>query len=409
MQNKIKHLAKTFHPARLTSLANYLLKDEAISGKFIIGAAILALVIVNSPLSHMYQGVWSTMLSIGLGDWSISMDLQHWVSEALMAFFFLAVGLEIRRELARGELKDKRTAMLPVAAALGGMLVPAMIYISINFESDSLSGWAIPTATDIALAIGVLALLGRRIPSSIRIFLLTLAIVDDILAVVVIALFYSSGLQIVPLLFALGIVVLLYVLRQSRYLTLPLYILAGIALWIAVYQSGIHASITGAILGLLAPLFLRNGQEISIAERVEKAIIPITTIVVVPLFAFANTGIILSVKSFNDASALQIASGIILGLVVGKVIGIVVATWIMVRLGFAQLPSGSTWNHIIGVGMLAGIGFTVSIFITKLAFTDPAHVDVAKISIFVASLISAVVGYFALRLMNPKTGEINLE
>lgn len=409
MQHKIKHLARNLHPARLTSLATYLLKDEAISGKFIIVAVALALLMVNSPLIHFYQHIWTTTLSIGFADRAISMDLQHWVSEALMALFFLAVGLEIRRERMTGELKDRRTAILPIAAAIGGMLVPALIYSFINYGSDSLNGWAIPTATDIALAIGVLALVGRRIPSSLRIFLLTLAIVDDVIAVSVIALFYTAELHILPMMVAMAIMSVIYSLERMHQLTLPIFILFGVALWITVYLSGIHASITGVVLGLLAPLAVGRNQVKSVAERVEKAIIPITTLIVVPLFAFANAGIILSFESFRDSSATQIASGIILGLVVGKVLGIVSASWIVIKLNLARLPSGSSWNQIIGVGMVAGIGFTVSIFITELAFTNQEHIEIAKMSIFIASIISAVLGYFALRFMNPRTGEIELE
>jgi Na+:H+ antiporter, NhaA family len=397
------------HPARLTSLAYYLLRDEAISGRLIIGAVIFALVAANSPIRDSYQAILDTKLSVGLGSWAISMDLQHWISDALMAFFFLVVGLELSRELDKGELKERRTAALPMAAALGGMLIPALIYVALNAGSGSIRGWAIPTATDIALAIGILALLGRRIPSSIRIFLLTLAIVDDVLAVIIIAVFYSTGIKMPMLLLGLAITILLYVLKNLRSITLPIFVLAGIILWIVVYLSGIHASITGAVIGLLAPLALSNSNDKSIAERVERAVIPFTTFIVVPLFAFANTGILISLNSFESESAFKIAGGIIVGLVVGKVLGIVGATWLMVKLGISSLPARSTWNQIIGVSMLAGIGFTVSIFVTELAFTNEDYISVSKISIFIASALSALIGYVSLRFLNPKTGEIDIE
>lgn len=370
---------------------------------------ILAIIAANTSLSSAYESLFHTKLSFGLGTFSLSLDLRHWISDGLMAFFFLVVGLELSRELDRGELKKFRTAALPFAAAVGGMLVPALMYTIFNYGTDSMRGWAIPTATDIALAVGVLALLGKRIPSSIRIFLLTLAIVDDVLAVIIIAIFYSTGINVSMLLIGSGIATMLYGLRNSKYMNMPLYILAGISLWIVVYQSGIHSSITGAILGLLAPLVLSDKNEISIAVRTERAVIPFTTLLVVPLFAFANTGIPLSLESFQNEAAINIAGGVIVGLVAGKVIGIVGASWLMVKLGVASLPARSSWNQIIGVGMLAGIGFTVSIFVADLAFANDEYVSISKISIFAASALSAAIGYVSLRYMNAKTGVFDID
>lgn len=409
MKDKLQRLGSRLHPARLTSLAYYLLRDEALSGKLIIGAVVLALVAANTPLADAYDALWKTRLTVGLGEWSLAMDLRHWVSDGLMAFFFLVVGLELSRELDRGELRHHRSAILPFAAAIGGMAVPALIYVLFNLGSAALNGWAIPTATDIALAIGILALLGRRLPSSIRIFLLTLAIVDDVLAVLIIAVFYSTGINIAIVLVAAAFALAMYAVKNTKYMTVPAYVLCGLVLWVLVYQSGIHSSITGAILGLLAPLAITKGKHVSVAERVEKAVIPFTTFIVVPLFAFANTGIVFALSSFDNATAVQIAGGIVVGLAVGKVLGILGATWLMVRLRLARLPTRATWNQIIGVSMLAGIGFTVSIFITELAFTNEDFINAAKISIFIASLISAVVGYVSLRYLNPKTGEIELD
>lgn len=403
MTDKLKQLARKLHPARLSSLASYLLRDEAISGKLIIGAVVLALIAANTPLSAIYDSLWQTKLNVGIGDWSLSLDLRHWITDALMAFFFLVVGLELRRELANGELKNKKTAALPFAAAVGGMVVPALVYVFLNFGSESLKGWAIPTATDIALAIGILALLGRRIPSSIRIFLLTLAIIDDIAAVIIIAIFYSAGINVTLILLGILIAGFIFFTKNTKYMTMPLYIVAGVLLWLVVYNSGIHASITGALLGLLAPVVVSKRHEVSIAERIERRIIPFSTLIVVPLFAFATTGIALTLDSFQDDSALRIAGGIIIGLVAGKVVGILGASWLMVRFGFASLPSRSNWNHIIGVGMLAGIGFTVSIFVTELAFAEEQFVSIAKISIFIASVASAGIGYFALRFLGRHT------
>lgn len=397
MKNKLKHIAKQMHPARLPALVSYLLRDEAVSGRLIIGATMLALLAANTALASIYEGLWQTTLTIGVGDWVIAKDLRHWVSEALMAIFFLVVGLELKRELVQGELRRFKTALLPFAAAIGGMVIPALIYLSLNGGSGGSAGWAIPMATDIAFAIGILALLGRRIPSSVRLFLLTLAIVDDIGAVIVIAIFYSIGLNIPMLLFAATIGAGLVLLRKSRFVTMPVFIIAAAALWVTINASGVHASIAGALIGLLAPITLHPVRRKSIAERLERVAIPISTLLVVPLFAFANTGVALSPSNFRGDDAMPVAAGIIMGLVVGKVVGIVGASWLMVRLGYADLPSGANWRHIVGVGFLAGIGFTVAIFVTELAFMDEDHVVIAKISVFAASIISAIVGLLVLR------------
>lgn len=397
MERKILKIAKALHPARIPELASYLLKDEAISGKFIIGATVLALIIANSVLGAEYEALWNTHLNIGLGNWSIDKDLRHWIDQALMAIFFLVVGLELKRELVRGELRRFRTAALPFAAALGGMIVPAAIYLAFNMNTEATNGWAIPMATDIAFAIGILALVGKAIPSSIRLFLLTLAIVDDIGAVLVIAIFYSAGINLLMLGIAVILCVVIAALGQKRKLSMPLYIAGCVALWLAVNASGVHASIAGALMGLLAPLVSFDKRKESIAERAEHALIPISTFIVVPLFAFANTGIVLTLSSFQDNSAAPIAAGVILGLALGKVLGIFGASWLMIKLKYADLPSGSDWNHMLGVGFLAGIGFTVSIFVTELAFDQEAFITVSKLSIFIASAISGFLGLVILK------------
>lgn len=397
LKDKLTLIAKKLHPARLTALASYLLKDEAISGKLIIGATILALIAANTTLSSMYTNFLHTDLTIGIGKWTVSKDILYWINEGLMAIFFLVVGLELKRELFKGELRNIKTASLPFAAAIGGMVVPALIYIGLNHGTSSANGWAIPMATDIAFAIGVLALLGRRIPSSIRLFLLTLAIVDDIGAVIVIAFFYSTGIDLTMLLLTVLLTVLVVILQRIKLLTMPVFVVIAISIWIAVNSSGVHPSIAGVIIGLLAPLTVASSRKHSLAERLERFIIPISTLIVVPLFAFANTGIILSLDSFQNTSALPIASGIILGLVVGKIVGIFGASWLMVRFKLSNLPARANWNHIIGVGFLAGIGFTVAIFVTELAFVSKEYVAIAKISIFVASIISGIIGLAILR------------
>lgn len=379
-----------------------MLRDEAISGKLILGATLLALIVANTGLKSIYEALWQTDLNLGLGNWVLSQDLRHWVNEGLMAIFFLVVGLELKRELVKGELKKFKTASLPIAAAIGGMIIPAVLYMSLNMAGDGFRGWAIPMATDIAFAIGILAFLGKRIPSSLRIFLLTLAIVDDIGAVIIIAVVYSTGINLAMLLLATVISIFLLLMRRNTLLTMPIFVIAGITLWLAVNGSGVHASIAGALLGLLAPLGFAAKRRESIAESLERFTIPISTLLIIPLFAFANTGIILSFNSFQNDDALPIAGGIVLGLVVGKVIGIVLASWLMVRLKFSDLPYGSSWSHIIGVGLLAGIGFTVSIFMAEIAFTDQQFIDISKLAIFAASAISGALGFAVLKLIPNK-------
>lgn len=397
LKDKLVQITKRLHPARFSELASYLLKDEAISGKLIIGATVLALLAANTALGSSYNSFLHTNLTIGLGDWTLSKDLQHWIDEGLMAIFFLVVGLELKRELIKGELRKIKTATLPFAAAIGGMIVPALIYMIINKGGDSFSGWAIPMATDIAFAVGILALLGKRVPSSIRLFLLTLAIVDDIGAVIVIAVFYSSGINLLMLAITAAIAILILVFQKIQMLNMPVFVAAAFGIWLAINASGVHPSIAGALIGLLAPLTVRSLRKQPIAESLERFTIPLSTLIIVPLFAFANTGVVLSLSSFKHASVPPIAGGIILGLVIGKVLGVLGASWLVVKLKYAELPSGAKWSHIVGVGFLAGIGFTVAIFVTELAFTADEYVKIAKINIFVASVISGLIGLIVLR------------
>jgi Na+:H+ antiporter, NhaA family len=397
MQDKIKSVANKI-PQKVTSLVNLLLKDEAISGKLLLAAAVLAMVAVNSPLKHVYDSLWQTQFSLGLGNFVLTEDLRHWVNDGLMAIFFLVVGLEIKREVVKGELRRPGAAVLPIAAAIGGMIVPALIFLAFNLETDAARGWGIPVATDIAFAIGVLALIGTRLPSSLRIFLLTLAIVDDLLAIVIIAVFYTHDIHLTALLVAFGLAGLLLIMRKLRPHSIVPYILIGIALWIAVKESGVHATIAGALVGFLAPIKTKEG--ISIAERLERAMIPVSTFLVVPLFAFANAAIVLAGIQLNSETW-PIAAGIALGLVFGKVFGILGATFIITKFKLAQLPVGAHWRHMIGVGLLAGIGFTVSIFITELAFTgNETYIAAAKLGIFAASILAAC-GGAAILLFKP--------
>jgi NhaA family Na+:H+ antiporter len=402
MHEKIITLAGKLHPARLSELASYLLRDEAISGKLILAATALALVAANSSLNTTYMHLWHTHLSIGLDDWVLVKDLREWVSEGLMAFFFLVVGLELKRELVGGELRKFKAAALPFAAAIGGMIVPALIYMLVNAGRESFQGWAIPMATDIAFAVGILAFVGKSIPASVRLFLLTLAIIDDIGAVIVIAIFYSVGINLWMLVAATMLSGVVLLLAAKRRLPMSMFVLIALLLWLVINASGVHASIAGALIGLLAPVTLTGRHAESIAVRLERFTIPLSTLIVVPLFAFANTGIAFSSVHFASAGAGPIIGGVIIGLVIGKALGILGASWLAVKLKLANLPSGANWSHIIGVGMLAGIGFTVSIFVTELAFNSQQSVNISKLSVFTASAISGALGLWALKMRAKK-------
>lgn len=391
MQRRINISSKLL-PPRLASTLNLLLKDEAISGKLLIAASVLALLVVNSPLRSLYDTFWHTDLSIGIGNAVLSEDLLHWVNDGLMAIFFLVIGLEIKREIVHGQLRKPRKAVLPIAAAIGGMAVPALIYALFNMSGEALGGWGIPVATDIAFAIGVLALLGSRVPSALKIFLLTLAIVDDLLAILIIALFYTADINNAALMAAAGIVVLLLISRKVWPRSIVPYVLLGIALWIAVKSSGVHATIAGAMIGFLAPIHTRP----SIAERLERSMIPVSTFIVIPLFAFANAGVVFSGLTF-DGAVQPIIFGIIAGLIAGKVLGILGTTWLLTKFGDISLPEDSRWVHMFGISLLAGIGFTVSIFITELAFVgNDTFIAAAKVSIIIASVLAAVAGTLTL-------------
>lgn len=341
-------------------------------------------------------------LSAGFGDFSLSQDLRHWVNEGLMAFFFMVVGLEIKRELIGGELRDPKKAALPIAAAIGGMIMPALIYLSFNTQSDTIQGWGIPIATDIAFAVGVLALLGNRVSLSVKLFLLTLSIVDDIGAIFVIALFYAEIINYGYLFVSVVLVAGLWLFRKQLADKLIIFMIVGVVLWVTTHLSGIHASIVGAALGLLAPLTgLPNKQ--SIGRRLEEFFLPISTFIVLPVFAFANAGVVLSAAALTNPAAPTVMAGIIGGLIYGKLFGITLASWLMVRFGFAKLPAGMNWSQVAGVSLIAGIGFTVSIFITELAFSSNRElVETAKISIFIASGIAAALGSLILLKAKPE-------
>jgi Na+:H+ antiporter, NhaA family len=386
-----------------------------------VTAVVVALVWANSPWKAAYQRLWETVLVIGLGDHHLALDLRHWVNEGLMTVFFFVVGLEIKRELAEGELRDRRKAALPAVAAVGGMAVPALLYFAVNQSGEAAKGWGIPMATDIALALSVAALLGRWVPASLRLFLLTLAIVDDIGAIAVIAIFYSQ-VAWAGLLIAVGLILAVITLRALGVIWTGVYVAVGIVLWLALYQAGVHATMAGVALGLLTPTQpLRRSdlvdverladittteaaletvmlarQSVSVVEWLEHVLHRWTSFVIVPLFALANIGVPVGVDALGDTVRSPVTHGVLAGLVVGKVVGVSMFAWLACRLGVGALPAGVSWRQMVGIAGLAGIGLTVSIFVTGLAFSDPALRDQATVGILAASLVAATLGAFIL-------------
>jgi NhaA family Na+:H+ antiporter len=368
------------------SLAAFL-RLEAASGLVLLLAAAIAMVVANSPLADGYARFWDHDLGFHIGHVH---DVRGLVNDGLMTIFFLVVGLEIKRELVTGELRGIERAALPVMAAIGGMIVPAFIYALINPVGEAVRGWGIPTATDIAFALGILALLGSRVPQGLKIFILALAIADDVGAIVVIALFYSAGIDLGWLLLAAGLCGAIAVSRRRTTSWIP-YLIAGVLLWVAVAMSGIHPTIAGVALALLAPAG-REDNRIEPSERLEELLHPIASFVIVPLFALANAGIALSGSLLPDRAAAGVAAGIALGLVVGKLVGIAGASLLAIKFRIATVPEGVTTRHLIGGAALAGIGFTVSLFITELAFADPSLTQAAKIGVLGGSAAAAVIG-----------------
>lgn len=367
------------------------LSAEIAGGVVLLGATVAALVWANSPAAASYEGLWQTPMSLHIGERAlVSLDLRHWINEALMALFFFVVGIEIKRELIDGELKSVRRAALPVLAAFGGLLLPALIFLSLNAGGPGMSGWGIPIATDIAFAVGVLALFGSRVPHALKVLLLSIAIADDIGAIVVIALFYSGEIELLPVAVA-GLLLLCVVglWRIPRFWSDPLLAMVMVGVWIAVFASGVHATIAGVALGLVAPV---RGGDPAPGERLLKTLHPWTSLLVVPLFALANAGLRLDPETFASALVSPVGQGIAAGLVVGKPIGVTVASWLAVRAGIAVLPEGVSWFQIVSIGATAGVGFTVSLFIASLTFAAGEAESTAKSGILVGSVIAAIVG-----------------
>ncbi|MET3992134.1 NhaA family Na+:H+ antiporter [Bradyrhizobium sp. S3.9.2] len=376
---------------RALATLQHFLHVEAISGIVLLAAAAAALLWANSPLAHSYHDVWSLTIPLRLGAFAFERPLHFWINDALMTMFFLVVGMEIRREIHEGGLSRFDQAILPVLAAFGGVVVPALIYLSFNAVPGRGHGWAIPTATDIAFAVGVLALLGKSIPGSIRVFLLALAIIDDIIAVLIIALFYTSGLD--PSGFAvaaLGVVMALGFQRLgigSAYA----YVVPAFIVWAGFLVAGVHPTLAGVVLGLITPARSRHPWIVPPVIRVEMALHPWVAYAIMPVFALANAGV--SFKGMELSGDAQFVTlGVALALCAGKPVGVIGATWLAVRTGWCRLAPDVSWSGVCLVGLLAGIGFTMSIFIAMLAFSDDKLLDAAKLGVLFGSLISVTLG-----------------
>ena len=373
-------------------------KLEAASGLILLFAAIIALIISNSTLSDLYFSTLNKYLFIGINNFGLKLSVLHWINDALMAIFFFFVTLEIKREFLQGELSNIKQALLPIIAAVGGMLVPALFYVFINFgDSETLNGWAIPSATDIAFSLGVLSLLGKRVPLSLKVFLTALAIIDDLGAIVIIALFYSGDLSIKYLsLMLLAFVILLIINKFNIKKFLP-YLIVGIFLWDFTHNSGVHATIAGVLLAMTIP-HRKKEKDFSLLIKIEHAISPYVAFGIMPLFAFANAGV--SLEGLSFASLLnKVPLGILLGLFVGKQLGVFLFSYVSIKTKIAQMPNNTNWFNLYGVGVLTGIGFTMSLFVGNLAFIDNIqYMDGVKIGVLTGSLLSTLFGYFIILL-----------
>jgi Na+:H+ antiporter, NhaA family len=417
-------------PLRLPVPLREYLRNEAAGGVVLMVAAALALGWANSPWRAAYAALWETPLAVQVGRYGIEADLRHWVNDGLMTLFFLVVGLEIKRELVAGELASWRRAALPVVAAAGGMAVPAAIYAAANAGGPGAPGWGVPMATDIAFALGVLALLGSRVPAALKVFLLTLAVVDDLGSIAVVALFYSRGVELGTLALAAGLLVLVAVLVRAGVWWLPLHVALGLAMWLAMWHSGVSPALAGVAMGLLTPArptappevardvggalagelaadprpprlreMLREARgTVPLAERLAHDLHPVSAFVVVPLFALANAGVSLERGGLAVPGAGAVLGGVLAGRVVGKLAGITAAAWLAVRLGLAARPEGTTWAQLAGVATVAGIGFTVPLFVADLAFPDGSFQAPVKLGLLLASLVAGGAGALVVAL-----------
>tara|TARA_B110001452_G_scaffold80457_1_gene65803 strand:- start:1044 stop:2216 length:1173 start_codon:yes stop_codon:yes gene_type:complete len=389
----IKKLSKPF---------KWFFQLEAASGLVLLIAAIIALIISNSYLSDLYFHTLEQYLFIGINNFGLKLSIHHWINDALMAIFFFFVTLEIKREFLQGELSNLKKALLPVIAAIGGMLVPALFYVTINFgNAETLNGWAIPSATDIAFSLGILSLLGSRVPISLKIFLTALAIIDDLGAILIIAFFYSGDLSISYLSLILISYIILLILNKFGVKKFIPYLIVGFCMWFFTYKSGIHATIAGVLLASTIPHRIKN-KDFSLLVKIEHAISPYVAFMIMPLFAFANAGVSLEGLTLSSL-LLPVPLGILCGLFFGKQVGVMLFSYVSVKLKIAQMPDNSTWLSLYGVSILTGIGFTMSLFVGNLAFVDNTqYMDGVKIGVLAGSLLSTLFGYFILSFTSKK-------
>ena len=373
-------------------------KLEAASGLVLLFAAIIALVISNSNLADLYFSTLNQYLFIGINNFGLKLSVIHWINDALMAIFFFFVTLEIKREFLQGELSNIKQALLPIIAAVGGMLVPALFYIFINFgDSETLKGWAIPSATDIAFSLGVLSLLGKRVPLSLKVFLTALAIIDDLGAIVIIALFYSGDLSIKYLILMLAAFIILLLINKFNIKKFLPYLIVGLFLWDFTHNSGVHATIAGVLLAMTIP-HRKKEKDFALLIKIEHAISPYVAFGIMPLFAFANAGVSLEGLTFGSLLS-KVPLGILLGLFVGKQLGVFIFSYISIKTKIAQMPNDTSWYNFYGVGVLTGIGFTMSLFVGNLAFAENMqYMDGVKIGVLTGSLLSTLFGYFLILL-----------
>ena len=382
----------------ITNSFKWFFKLEAASGLVLLFSAIIALIISNSSYAEFYFETLNQYLFIGINNFGLKLSVLHWINDALMAIFFFFVTLEIKREFIQGELSNIKQAMLPIIGAVGGMLVPALIYVLINFgDAETINGWAIPSATDIAFSLGVLSLLGSRVPLSLKVFLTALAIIDDLGAILIIALFYSGDLSIKYLSLVLVSFIILLLLNKFNIKKFLPYLIVGIFLWDFTHNSGIHATIAGVLLAATIP-HRKKEKDYSLLIKLEHAISPYVAFGIMPLFAFANAGVSLEGLSFSSLLN-KVPLGILLGLFVGKQVGVFLFSYVSIKLKFAQMPSNTSWCNFYGVGVLTGIGFTMSLFVGNLAFVENMqYLDGVKIGVLTGSLLSTLFGYFLILL-----------
>ncbi len=383
---------------RITNSFKWFFKLEAASGLILLFAAVVALIISNSNYAELYFETLNKYLFLGINNFGLKLSVLHWINDALMAIFFFFVTLEIKREFIQGELSNIKQAMLPIIGAVGGMLVPALIYVVINIKDPAtLNGWAIPSATDIAFSLGVLSLLGSRVPLSLKVFLTALAIIDDLGAILIIAIFYSGDLNIKYLTLMLVSFIFLLIFNKLNIKKFLPYLIVGILLWDFTHNSGIHATIAGVLLAMTIP-HRKKEKDFSLLIKLEHGISPYVAFGIMPLFAFANAGVSLEGLSFGSLLN-KVPLGILLGLFVGKQVGVFLFSYISIKMKFAQLPTNSNWYNFYGVGVLTGIGFTMSLFVGNLAFVENIqYIDGVKIGVLTGSLLSTLFGYFLILL-----------